>query len=365
MTATVANLELTRMPEAVVMERLAWGDYIRVLGTLVVICQHVAHRTTLFDTADVSSVNWWSIMSVEAACRWAVPVFVMLSGALLLDPTRSESPSDFYRRRFLRVGVPLLFWSLFYALSRAAANGFSVEAMADVGARLAHGRPAYHMYFLFVIVGLYLLTPYLRFAIQGLSQAELRNAWVGLIVLAWAAGLLNVAYGHELVVLTEFIPYLGYYIAGYELRNVRLSGRGTFIAGTMIGLALVAMVAVTLPLVARFGVTGGTRYLYDYFSPTVIAMSVSLFLIAVTVFSRLRDGKLRRLGTWAAPATLGIYLMHPALLMALQHAEKRGLVPTLDPTVGSILLTTIVVFVVCWFATAVLQRVPVIRSVVG
>lgn len=365
MTATVTNFALTRTPDYAGTRFFVWGDYIRVFGTLVVICQHVAHRTTLFDTADVSSFNWWSIMSLEAACRWAVPVFVMLSGALLLDPTRAESPSSFYRRRFLRIGVPLVVWSLFYTLPRVAAHGFSSEAMAEVGARLAHGRPAYHMYFLFVIAGLYMLTPYLRIVIQGLSQAELRTAWVGLLILAWGAGLLNTIFGHELIVLTEFIPYLGYYLAGYELRNVRLSARGTLIAGAVIGLAIALMVAVTLPLVDRFGVTTGTRYLYDYFGPTVIVLSISLYLVALTMFDRPREGSLGRWVTWAAPATLGIYLMHPALLMAQKLAEKRGLVPTWDPTVGSILLTTVVVFMVCWLTTAVFQRVPVLRTAVG
>lgn len=365
MTTIAGTSDAVRTSIRSATNHFAWGDYIRVFGTLTVICQHVAHRATLFETPDPSSANWWSIMSIEAACRWAVPVFVMLSGALLLDPGRRETPLEFYRRRFWRIGIPLVFWSLFYTLPRAVANGFSSDVLVDIGARLAHGRPAYHMYFLFVIAGLYMLTPYLRIVIQGLSRAELRTAWIALLLLAWAAGLLNVVYGHELTVLTEFIPYLGYYLAGYELRNARLSRRGMLLAGAVIGVTIAAMVLVTLPLVAQFGVTGGTRYLYDYFSPTLIVMSVSLFLISVTVFDRPRDGVMTRLVTWAAPATLGIYLMHPALLMALQQAEKRDIVPTWDPTAGSILLTTLVVFVACWLVTGVLQRIPVVKSAVG
>lgn len=354
--------------EAPATSRFAWGDYIRVFGTLAVIGQHVAHRTTLFGISDLHSVTWWNIMSVEAACRWAVPLFVMLSGALLLDLSHGEAPNEFYRKRFWRIGIPLVFWSLFYTLPRAAAHGFDGAAMADIGTRLAHGRPAYHMYFLFVIAGLYLATPYLRIMIRGLSRAELRTLrtlWITLILLAWGAGLLNNLYGYGHTVLTEFVPYLGYYLAGYELRQSRLSSRGMWITSLVIGLAIALMVLVTVPLVDQFGVTDRTRYLYDYFSPTVIAVSVCLFLLMVTAFDRPHDGMLGRWVALAAPATLGIYLMHPALDIALQQAQKRGLVPVWDWTVGSVLLSTFVVFMICWAATSICQRVPILRSVVG
>ena len=185
MTTTVETSEVTQFVDTHATIRFAWGDYIRVFGTLAVISQHIAHGTTLFGASDVSSVTWWGAMTVEASCRWAVPVFVMLSGALLLDPVRDEAPSDFYRKRFWRIGIPLLFWSLFYTLPRAAANGFDAPVMADIGTKLAHGRPAYHMYFLFVIAGLYLFTPYLRIIVRSVSCAELRTVWVALILIAW------------------------------------------------------------------------------------------------------------------------------------------------------------------------------------
>src|SRR5689334_4222130 len=154
--------------------RFAWGDYVRVFGTFAVIAQHAAHRTTLFGVPNIHSATWWSILSIEAACRWAVPLFVMLSGALLLDPQRRETPIEFYRKRFWRIGIPLVFWSLFYLLPGIAVDGFSSSALAEGGTKLAHGRPAYHMYFLFIIAGLYLLTPYLRVVVRDLSGAQLR-----------------------------------------------------------------------------------------------------------------------------------------------------------------------------------------------
>jgi surface polysaccharide O-acyltransferase-like enzyme len=362
----VATAEVPSLPSAAARNsHLAAGDFIRVFGTVAVVCQHVAHRTTLFGTADLNSATWWSIMSIEAACRWAVPLFVMLSGALLLDPGRQETPREFYRKRFWRIGVPLAFWSMFYTLPRAAANGFSAETLDEIGVALVHGRPAYHMYFLFIIAGLYLLTPYLRAMIDRWSDASLRTTWMTLILLAWIDGVAGFVFRYQHTVLTEFLPYVGYYLAGYELRRVRLSSKGTWIASGVIALSLSSMVIVTVLWVDQFGISGRTRYLYGYFSPTVIAVSVCLFLLMITAFERPQNGTFGRWVAWLAPTTLGIYLIHPALGIALEQAQKRGLAPVWDGTVLSLVLTTLAALVISWMATVICQRVPVVRSVVG
>ena len=44
---------------------------------------------------------------------WAVPVFVMISGALVLDRSaHAAGPAAFYRRRFARILPPLIAWNL-------------------------------------------------------------------------------------------------------------------------------------------------------------------------------------------------------------------------------------------------------------
>ena len=345
--------------------RFAYGDYVRVFATVAVVTQHMAHRTTLFGQPDAGSTTWWSIMSIEAMCRWAVPLFVMLSGALLLDPQRNETAYDFYRKRLWRIGLPLLFWSAFYLLPGLVAKGFTGMAFADAGTRLLYGRPAYHMYFLFVIAALYLATPWLRAVVRGLSCAELRRVWIVLLLLACVMQSLFIYYGHSQTIFAEVVPYVGYYLAGYALRRQQVSRRGMWVAWIVVALAIATMVLVTTPLVSTFGLSGRTRYLYEYFSPTVIVVAVSLFLIFVNSFDRPRDG---RLASWVArvsPATFGIFLIHPALYMAVQAAQKNGLVPVWNWTALSTLLATLVLLFVSWAITAVWQRIPILRNLVG
>ena len=81
---------------------LHYGDHLRILGTVAVVVGHVADMT-LYQAKPLSA-TWWTCNWWDAACRWAVPVYIMLSGSLLLDPARGEPPGVFYRKRLARLG---------------------------------------------------------------------------------------------------------------------------------------------------------------------------------------------------------------------------------------------------------------------
>src|SRR5437763_9984766 len=80
--------------------RMHYGDAIRILGTIAVVIGHVADMRFGGNALDR---DWWVANFWDAFTRWAVPAYIMLSGALLLDPVRAEHPSDFYRKRLGRI----------------------------------------------------------------------------------------------------------------------------------------------------------------------------------------------------------------------------------------------------------------------
>jgi surface polysaccharide O-acyltransferase-like enzyme len=118
---------------------LGYADGTRVIGVLAVVFLHAA-ATGVVRYGELPALAWWTANLVDSSCRWAVPVFLMLSGALNLDPERRESAGKFYRRRLTRVGIPLAFWSAFYFAWGATYHGrdITLEAM---GAELLRGPP--------------------------------------------------------------------------------------------------------------------------------------------------------------------------------------------------------------------------------
>src|SRR5207248_4522395 len=99
---------------------MAYGDIARVLGTVAVVVGHVCDMVQ-YQFGNLNQLNHWIPQLNFAVCnffnsasRWAVPVYIMLSGSLLLDPARAEAPEQFYKKRLGRLGVPIVFWTAFF-----------------------------------------------------------------------------------------------------------------------------------------------------------------------------------------------------------------------------------------------------------
>src|SRR3954464_13783280 len=86
---------------------LLYPDGMRTVAIVAVIALHTS-GVRVSNSPSIETVEWWTGHVIDSLCRWCVPVFIMLSGALLLDPDRHETPFHFYRKRFSRVVIPLL-----------------------------------------------------------------------------------------------------------------------------------------------------------------------------------------------------------------------------------------------------------------
>lgn len=169
-----------------------------------------------------ASNDWWLAESVNAMCRAGVPLFLMLTGALLLRrPMSALAP--FYKRRFQRLAPALLGWSLFYlvwsALKAHVKN--TAYSLSDALVSFAQGTPYFHLWFVFMLVGVYAAFPLLQYGWHRLTKAG--RSWVLAISLfAQQLGLLLYFYwqGPSMpwpLWFMAYLPYvwLGAYLAEY------------------------------------------------------------------------------------------------------------------------------------------------------
>ena len=167
------------------------------------------------DTVKVGAGN-----VVDAFSRWCVPVFVMISGALLLAPGKTEGAGTFYRKRAARVLVPLLFWSAFYLLwvfIKGSLKGNPPGAAALLH-RIAIGEPYYHLWFLYMLVPLYLVTPLLCQIVARTTRKQL--TW--LVALAFVLAALNAIDARLSPRSGTFFPawflsYVPYFLLGHQI----------------------------------------------------------------------------------------------------------------------------------------------------
>lgn len=344
--------------------RVVWLDVLRVTAILAVITIHTVSPLTAGATVPTYSAAWWVGATMNVASLWCVPVFVMISGALLLsgaDRTR-QAATVFYRRRLHRIGIPLVFWTAVYLALRPTLFGehfTGAQAIHD----LAIGHPYLQMYYLFVIAGLYAVTPVLRHVVARCSPQRLMQVAVTVIafdVVDYTLSSVGGAGGAN--ALTEWLPFLGYFLAGAWLMTTPVRASTERRAATAAASSFAATVLLSALFIHIFGWTSVGRYFLGYQSPTVAVMSCGVFLW-VRARSQQRGWTPRRAIARVSEATFGVFLIHPLVLVPLlQHFGRPSHVMTVALGVPAIVIGVAAVTTV---TTLVLIRVPVLRRVVG
>ena len=199
-----------------------WVSWLRVVAIAGVVLIHTAGLTAIAPGARSSAQGQLGI-ALDFFSRWAVPVFVMVSGALLLDPSRFRNTRDFLRRRALRLVPAIVVWHLVYLAYRVAITDAPISA-ADAIRLTLTGRMWTALYFFWIVLGLAVITPVL---VPWIATVSRRTQLIAGLVAASIPALTLVTVpirGATLAWIetpwTWWIPYLGYYLLGHALRDV-------------------------------------------------------------------------------------------------------------------------------------------------
>ncbi|OGW51025.1 MAG: hypothetical protein A2V62_03170, partial [Nitrospirae bacterium RBG_19FT_COMBO_58_9] len=326
-------------------------DVIRVSACLAVVLLHLA-ATAVMQPDQLGTVSWHMANLIDSATRWCVPVFVMLSGALLLDANKHSSPREFWARRMNRLLPALLFWSTIYLAWRAF-FWHQPLTLSIIAQDLVAGRPYIHLYFLFLIAGLYLVTPFLATTAANLDSKHLGQAILVMAALALGANLADFL---ATSIFTMFVPYIAYYFAGLYCVLVLANRPGPY------GLLLAGSIATTTLLTAFLVSIKGLNdhwafYFYEDFSPTIMMMAVTVFMVLLrATVSPTIQSVAQRLAPW----TLGVYVAHPIIVELLRHLYHTTM-PAMFRPLYYIPVTFVATVVLTFTAVALMQKVPILR----
>jgi surface polysaccharide O-acyltransferase-like enzyme len=350
---------------------LLWADLIRIVALFAVVLLHTA-AVPATRYGEIPASWWWSANLYDSFVRPCVPLFIMVSGAMLLDPGRPQPLAYFFRRRVSRIVVPLLGWSVLYAAWRIFGRGESMT-VGQFGYHLLAGMAdpvAIHLWFMYLIVSLYLVTPIFRIYVGHAShQSQLYFAALWL----FATGIRPLLHDHlGLTIGLSFEPvtgFIGYFVLGWTLRSMLSeASRPRLALGAAAGFALGYVVTVfgTEWLSAEKGSLD--EYFYSYVSLNVMLMSICgyLFLRECGVAWARRSGaRLSRSIEAVSALGLGAYLVH-ALLLEMLARGSFGFV--LDGVAfhpaAAIPLTALLAFGASLLICRLLRAVPGVRALV-
>lgn len=334
-------------------------DLLRILAAFSVVMLHSAAQ--FWYELPVTGTEWKLVNAYDACFRFGVPVFVMLSGAIFLDPARELDVKRLYRHNILRLVVIYLLWGAVYGLLDCWRFGFANLTWKQIVKEMASGR--YHLWYIPMLVGIYVLLPILRSWIMRADKGNIRyflTLFVVLQILRTTASCF-IKNGELLHLLSlGEIPmacsYLGYFILGYYVAHVgipRKYHRYFYLAAVP---AALLNILVSNAHTARDGSPNGA--IYDSFGlfTFVIVMAVFLFFTERLKTHRW-SGVSAAVTAELSGATLGIYLMHIGVIEVLQ---PLGVHSAMVPVALGVPLLALLTFFLCYVMAALLRRIPLL-----
>lgn len=126
---------------------------------------------------EIGSLSWLVTNFFGSVSRWAVPLFVLCSGAVMNDPDKAVSMKSLFSKYLLRLLLALTAWSVVYEavdIYRAWGTAGLGELLTGAVRNLFYGNTHYHLYFCWLVFLLYLSLPLTRLIARCASEQELR-----------------------------------------------------------------------------------------------------------------------------------------------------------------------------------------------
>ncbi len=343
------------------------ADLIRTVGIFLIILLHATNfppQIPINITPQVA-YDWFTADVYAAVGHIGVPLFVMLSGFFLLQPEKADEPLKvFFKKRFNRIGLPFIFWSSIYFFWNVYVHNMPLTLDGVVKAFMSG--TYVHLWFLYMLVGLYLVTPLLRVFVKYLDSKRLKY-----LVILWVIGTSIIWFVNTFglfnfnTALFVFTGWSGYYILGAFLQKVKVRN-WILILAACLGILVAIFGAYTI---TRFVGERVTEFFHDSLNFNMIIASVAVYLLLINIpIKRVesQNAKVNAVLHWIGQNTLPIYLMHFIILECFMfgffgfHLNAY----TLNPIIEMPLLT-LLTFGLTAAIVYPLKKIPIVKRLIG
>ncbi|MBQ2654649.1 MAG: acyltransferase [Methanobrevibacter sp.] len=337
-------------------KRIFYYDELRALAIIMVVLCHVVilYRPFTYDTAIHSVPGLFYILT-----HVAVPIFFMLSGALLLD--RTYDLPGFFKKRFTRILLPFLFW----AIIAAAISVFGLHNSYGEAYKIFSGKNRW-TWFVWAMMGIYLVLPIVNSFIK---RYKIRGAEYFIIV--WLVTVILSTfhqYPFYRLELSYFAGYMGYLVLGYWIvnKNVRISDLNAILIGFLL---FISSISIDFYVFMNNIPKIETKYL----SLFVVIASFGVFLmfkryahycdthqtsLLGRLHSKIENGKLGRAIFSISVCSYGMYLVNSLLYKIIKDFITIN-------TLKIMPILFIGVLFLSWLFVYALSKVPALKKFSG
>lgn len=327
-------------------------DYIRSFAMICIIAIH-STDLLLFNIKNYNT-QWWFGTLLQLLVRGGLPIFFMISGALMLN-SNNDNIIGFYKKRFFKILIPLIVYSFIYLfVFNYRFDIFNFWNCLDAIKLILNNNVYYHLWFVYTILGIYISTPFIKVMINNLKDTQLFTLIITIVIFRFIYTYLP-AFGVNLAINSIiFDGWVFYFILGYVLTLDSVKKYFKII----IRLGIISFIISIFIL--RFFQNLNLN-IFD-FAPTMLFISSSIFILFEKNKIKINEKRyFYSIISFISKYSYSIYLIHALVLSKIVNDKLNINALTYNFIVGTI-LTIVLTFLISAILAFIIDNV-IIKSI--
>lgn len=347
--------------------RILYLDVLKILAILFVIYNHTHMYVMPFGNLGI-----FIRLTLFSICKVAVPLFIMTSGALLLN--RKTSYKKVFTKRIVRVFIAYVISCIFFCIFYKK-NPLKIIFYIWSGGN--YNYIPYWGWYIYMLIGLYIVLPFLQKMLKGFKEKDYKIFILLFVIIAsfmefipsFSSAIIymifkgNINYSLEFnnrLVTTMFSIAIGYFVFGHYMNKKKISKKENYIC---IITFIITNIINACYLFCYYKTTGDYNdFLLEFSYLPVAISSMCLFTIFKYYLSNKKKWKFEKFITISSSSVFGIYLFHVPLIGIIHDTSIMSKIYAFNSFVGAF-SNVIIVFIILDILFYLIRKIPIFKKI--
>lgn len=317
--------------------RKAYLDFLRIIACVAVVFVHVISNLLRTSSNDHFTSQ---LLSFGSSIRWCVPVFFMISGALMLEENKQYNWNQIIGKIISRVIKPYLVWSVIYQVIYCLQSA-SLTNVATAPIKIIIGYGWYHLWYLYALIGVYISIPCL--AAIWKSKCGKSIAVIGSLIMV-TVNTFNMLFPEYIcrMFIPVFSGYVVYIVFGAFINSIE--SKKILVYLSFIGCSVIIILSILIGYLPEY-----RDQLWDYNNILICLCSAGVVALIKLIFSYTKvsgNSSLCEISKY----TFGIYLCHDLFLQLNQYILRP------DSLIMAIVYGVVTIILSCIFVLIIMKN---------
>lgn len=329
-------------------KRIIWIDMLRIISMMGVIIMHVVGNT--INTFNLGGSPKEVFYIISKIFYFSIPLFVMISGMLFLD--KDIDIKNLFNKYIKRIVlVILLFGSIFSGLEIFFdTHCITIDYIPKIINNILTGNLWAHMWYLYMILGLYMLTPLFRTWIKNSDMKQQRYLLILLYIFTILVPTINNYFNITIAFNLPISGYIFVYLLGYYIYKNNQTDKEK---NLIYILGIISLITIIIfPKLAAKDIIG-------YTSTSTIMVATSIFVFFKNIKLK-QNEKLEKIVSSLGTASFGIYILHQFYINIIYKLLKIKLI-LLYPYAG-LVFYSLVILLITYLTVYLLRKIPIVKK---